>query len=71
MVLTEEQGQLKLYPHEGEGEGEVKAIRVRGRGAPLGCETSRLPHFLDNRLQDGDNVVSLTRRPSSTPQEDS
>jgi hypothetical protein len=29
---------------------------------PLGCETSRFPHFLDNRLIDGDEV-SLTRRP--------
>jgi hypothetical protein len=37
---------------------------VRRRG-------SRLPHFLDNWLTDGDEVVSLTRRPSFTPQEDS
>jgi hypothetical protein len=39
-----------------------KAIPVTGRGGPQGCETSRLPHFLDNRL---------TRRPPFTPQEDS
>jgi hypothetical protein len=38
---------------------------------PYGCETSRLPHFLDNRLTDGDKVVSLTRRPPFTPKEDS
>jgi hypothetical protein len=25
---------------------------------------SRFPHFLDNRLKDGGEVVSLTRRPS-------
>jgi hypothetical protein len=25
-----------------------KAISVRGRGGPYGCETSRLPYFLDN-----------------------
>jgi hypothetical protein len=25
------------------------------------------PHFLDNRLTDGDEVVSLTRRPPFTP----
>jgi hypothetical protein len=31
---------------------------------------SRLPHFLDSRLTDG-GEVSLTRRPSFTPQEDS
>jgi hypothetical protein len=30
------------------------------------CETSRLPHFLDNRLTDGGEVVSLTRRPPFT-----
>jgi hypothetical protein len=28
----------------------IKAIRVRGRGGPYGCETSMLPHFLENRL---------------------
>jgi hypothetical protein len=30
-----------------------KAIPVTGRGGPQGCETSRLPHFLYNRLTDG------------------
>jgi hypothetical protein len=39
-----------------------KAIPVTGRGGPLGCETSRLPHFLDNRPTDGGEVISLTRR---------
>jgi hypothetical protein len=33
---------------------------------PTGCETTRLPHFLDNRLTDGGEVVSLTRRPPFT-----
>jgi hypothetical protein len=28
---------------------------------------SRLPHFLDSRLTDGDKVVSLTHRPHFTP----
>jgi hypothetical protein len=31
----------------------AKAIPVTGREGPEGCETSRLPHFLDNRLTDG------------------
>jgi hypothetical protein len=44
-----------------------KAIPVTGRGGPKGCETSRLPHFLDNRLTDGGEVVSLMRRPHFTP----
>jgi hypothetical protein len=48
-----------------------KAIPITGRGGPLGCETSRLPHFLDNRLTDGGEVVSLMRRTPFTPQEDS
>jgi hypothetical protein len=49
-----------------------KAIPVRGHGGPLGCETSRLPHFIDNRLTDVGEVVSLTRRPAALyTQEDS
>jgi hypothetical protein len=48
-----------------------KAIPVTGRGGPLGYETSRLTHFLDNWLIDGGEVVSLTRRSPLTPQEDS
>jgi hypothetical protein len=35
-----------------------KAVPVTGRGGPYGCETSRLPYFLDNRLTDGGEVVS-------------
>jgi hypothetical protein len=33
----------------------------------MGCETSRLPHFLDSRLTDGGEVVSLTLRPPFNP----
>jgi hypothetical protein len=44
-----------------------KAIPVTGRKGPQGCETSMLPHFLDIRLTDGGEVVSLTRRPPFTP----
>jgi hypothetical protein len=36
-----------------------KAIPVSGRGGPEGCETSRLPHCLDNRFRDGDQVSHL------------
>jgi hypothetical protein len=49
----------------GDKKGEV--IPVTGCGGPQGCETSRLTHFLDNRLTDGDEVVSLMMRPSFTP----
>jgi hypothetical protein len=46
---------------------KAKAIPVTGRKGPWGCETSRLPHFLENRLTDGGEVDSLTRRPPFTP----
>jgi hypothetical protein len=45
--------------------GKGKTMPVTGRGGPYGCETSRLPHFLDNRLIDSGKVVSLTRRPAA------
>jgi hypothetical protein len=48
---------------------KIKAISVTGRGSPQNCETSRLPYFLDNRLTDGGEVASLTRRPPFSPQE--
>jgi hypothetical protein len=48
-----------------------KAIPLTGHGGPEGCETLRLPHYLDNRLTDGGKVVSLTHRPPFTPQEHS
>jgi hypothetical protein len=44
-----------------------KAILEKGHGGPYGCGTSRLPHFLENRLTDGGVVVSITRRPPFTP----
>jgi hypothetical protein len=50
---------------------KVKAIPLTGRGDPYGCETLRLPHFLDNRFTDDGEIVSLTRLPPFTPQEDS
>jgi hypothetical protein len=48
-----------------------KVTPVTGHGGPQGCETSKLPHFLDNRLTDGVEVVSLMRRPPFNSQEDS
>jgi hypothetical protein len=43
-----------------------------GKAIPvIGCETSRLPHFPDNLLTDGGEVVSLTLRQTYSPQEDS
>jgi hypothetical protein len=44
---------------------------ITAREGPYGCETSRLPHCLENWLTDGGKVVSLTRRPHLYPQEDS
>jgi hypothetical protein len=48
-----------------------KSILVTDHGGPYGCETSRIPHFSNNQLTDGGEVVSLRRRPPITPQEDS
>jgi hypothetical protein len=44
-----------------------KAIPVTGYESPLGCDPSRLSHFIDNRLTDSGEVVSPTRRPPITP----
>jgi hypothetical protein len=57
---------LSLWTVSNREEGE--AIPVTGHGGPEGCETSRLPHYLDNRLTDGGKVVS---RPLPHPPEDS
>jgi hypothetical protein len=38
-----------------------------GREDPWGCETSRLPHFLDNRLTGSGEVVSPTPQLLFTP----
>jgi hypothetical protein len=47
------------------------AVNETGRGGPYGCETLKIPHFLDNRLTVGREVATLTRRPHFTPGEDS
>jgi hypothetical protein len=43
-----------------------KTISVTGREGSQGCETP-LPYFLDSRLTDGGEVVSLMRRLPFTP----
>jgi hypothetical protein len=48
-------------------ESKGKIIPATGLGGRQGFETSRLPHFLDNRLRDSGEVVSLTCRPLSNP----
>jgi hypothetical protein len=44
-----------------------QAIPVTGREGPYGCEMSRVPHFLDNWLTDGGEVVSPMHQPPFTP----
>jgi hypothetical protein len=43
-----------------------KPIPVTGRSGLYGCETSRIPHFLDIRLTDGDKIAILKRLPRFT-----
>jgi hypothetical protein len=49
-----------LFQYKGKG------IPITGRGDPWGCDTPRLPHFLDSRLTNDGEVVSLTHRPPFT-----
>jgi hypothetical protein len=44
-----------------------KAIPGTDRGGQYGCETSGFPHFLDNRLTDGGEFISLSHQPSKVP----
>jgi hypothetical protein len=48
-----------------------KAIPVTGRGGLQSCETSRLPHHLENRLTDGGEVVKPYAPVALYPQENS
>jgi hypothetical protein len=52
-------------------EKKSNTIPLTCSGGPLGCERSKLSHFLDNQLTDSDEVISLMQRPPLTPQEDS
>jgi hypothetical protein len=56
---------IHIFPKQIKSE----AISVTKRRGLQGCESSRIPHFVDNRLTDGGEVVSLMRRPSFTPKE--
>jgi hypothetical protein len=56
-----------IYPTNQRPRERGKAIPVTRRGGPQGCETSRLPHFLDNGVTDGGEFTSLTSRPSFVP----
>jgi hypothetical protein len=42
---------------------EGRAIPVTGSRGPWRCEMLTLPHFLDNRLTDGGEAVSLMHQP--------
>jgi hypothetical protein len=53
------------------GGGGSKTVPLAGREDAYGVETCSLPYFLDNRLTGGSEIVSLTRQPPFTPQEDS
>jgi hypothetical protein len=46
-----------------------KATSLSCRGGLKGCEILRIPQRQDDRLTGGGEVISLTRRPRSTPQQ--
>jgi hypothetical protein len=50
---------------------KIRDIPPSGRGGTQCFETLRIPDFLGIRITDGDEIVSLTRRPSFSPPEDS
>jgi hypothetical protein len=54
-------GSLVYRPERTKGNKSSQVTFVTGRGDQKSCETSRLPHFLDNQLTDGGEVVSLTQ----------
>jgi hypothetical protein len=45
----------------------VKGKQLTARGGLYVCETLRRSHFLGNRLTDGGEVFSFTRRPPYPP----
>jgi hypothetical protein len=59
-------GSILMHGLKSEYKKKGKTIPVTGRRGPYGCETSKLPHFLDNRLREDGEFVSLTRRPPFT-----
>jgi hypothetical protein len=57
---------LKNFPFKRlKGKGET--IPVIGHGGPYVCEMLNIPHFSDNQLIDGCEVVSLMCRLPFTP----
>jgi hypothetical protein len=61
---------IKIRPgtwHARDPDGKGKDIPVTGCGGPWDSETLRFPHFLDSRLTDGGEVVSLTCQLPFTP----
>jgi hypothetical protein len=57
--LNQGSGNMQVFHATSTNFAKCKVIPVMGCGGPKGCETLRLPHFLDNRLTDGGEVVSL------------
>jgi hypothetical protein len=55
-ILLKEQSHIKV----------TKTIPVTDRRDLQSCEMLEIPHCIHNRLTDGGDVISLTRRPRST-----
>jgi hypothetical protein len=59
------------WDYERKRKNKVKLPLLIDRGGLYGCQTSRIPHCLDNQLTDGVEVVRFMPRKRFTPQEDS
>jgi hypothetical protein len=65
--LQEGRDEMAAPSHDSVKWNKSKVIPATGRGGLYGCEMPKIPHFLDKWITDGDEVVSLTRRPHFTP----
>jgi hypothetical protein len=57
-IVLLESSQASPARPSGKAKKKGKAIPVADHGGPWGCETSRLPHFLNNRLT---HYISATK----------
>jgi hypothetical protein len=68
-ILNEIGGTCSTHGWDEKQKVKIKDIPVTGRGGLQICKTSMISRFLDNKLIDGGQVISLMRRPPFTLRE--